>query len=442
MAYVFRAYQPALDRFVAIKVLSPTLASEPGFTERFQREARAVARMNHPNILQVHDFGVEDDYHYIVMRYVEGSTTLHTLMQRGEPVESLIDYILQVAEALNYAHQQGIVHRDVKPSNILIDDKWALLSDFGLVLDTAGSSSSSDRLTATGRGIGTAAYISPEQARGDDVDRRTDIYALGVILYEVLTGTIPHNAPTPLAVLTKRVTEPVPPLRQFKPDIPESLENATLRALIRNRDYRYSNAIEFSESIKKAQTNPGVHHEGLLATQNFPPPPTEPVGSTEVQKPPTTVEQPKRLGFMIGGSIAVALVVGLIFWNFWVTGSDNQDAISRAAATSPNQTDTSVTLVEPTLPVEPVLSPSTAPPVQLVPLWWSLKQICRLGTALETFTTCLVTCRRVVRQTLPAVMRVVNGGEFRPFLDQRGMVGLRPMMIKPKCGRQRVCPSR
>ncbi|NJN92680.1 MAG: serine/threonine protein kinase [Anaerolineales bacterium] len=168
MALVFKAYQRALDRFVAIKVLSPALAEEPGFAERFQREAQAVARLHHPNILQVYDFGLHNKSNYLVMRYVPNSITLGQLIRGGTPPHKLIEYILQVADALNYAHEQGIVHRDVKPSNILIDGKWALLSDFGLVK----LSQSSSHLTTTGMGMGTPAYMSPEQVVGIGVDRR------------------------------------------------------------------------------------------------------------------------------------------------------------------------------------------------------------------------------------------------------------------------------
>src|SRR5262245_61607648 len=133
MAYVFKAYQAALDRDIALKVLPPTLAEDPGFTERVRREAKSIAQLHHPNILAVYDFGVQDDYTYIGMRYVENSRTLGDLMTDGTPLDQLIDYIVQVSGALNYAHQRGIIHRDVKPGNILIDGEWALLSDFGLV---------------------------------------------------------------------------------------------------------------------------------------------------------------------------------------------------------------------------------------------------------------------------------------------------------------------
>lgn len=254
MAHVFKAYQPSLNRFVAVKVLSLSVAEKKGFTERFQREAHSVAGLNHPNILPVYDFGVQDGYSYIVMRYVEHSTTLGHLIERGTPLDQLINYITQVADALNYAHEQGVIHRDVKPGNILIDGKWALLSDFGLV--KINEAAAPNHLTSTGHSMGTPAYMSPEQVDGISVDHRTDIYALGIILYKILTGAIPHDAPTPIGILVKRKSEPVPPLRQINPNISEGLEQVTLRALAMNPDKRYSSATNFAEALKKAQADP------------------------------------------------------------------------------------------------------------------------------------------------------------------------------------------
>jgi len=262
MAWVFKAYQPGLDRFVAVKVLSPKLALEPGFTERFQREAHSAARLHHPHILEVYDFGLHNGYSYLVMRYVEDSRTLGDFIQEGAPLESLVDYIIQVADALNYAHERDVIHRDVKPSNILVDGRWALLADFGL----AKISRSSSHLTGTGVGIGTPAYMSPEQASGASlVDHRTDIYALGVILYRVLTGTVPHEAPTPFAILAKRCSEPVRPAREINPDVPESLDNVVLRSLATEPDVRYSSATRFAEALQRAQGDPD-YREDILTT--------------------------------------------------------------------------------------------------------------------------------------------------------------------------------
>ena len=252
MAPVFKAYQPSLDRFVAVKVLLPSFAAKSAnFVKRFRREAKSVARLHHPNILPVYDFGIDRDYYYIVMRYVEGAQTLtHTILHRPH-TEQVFDLISQVASALAYAHKNGVIHRDVKPSNILLDDGWALLSDFGL----AKVAEASTKLTESGKGIGTPAYMSPEQARGDQIDHRSDIYALGIILYELLTGIIPHDAPTPWGILMKRTTQPAPSPRIFNPTISESVAQVVLRSLAVNPAQRYDSATDFIASLKKAMAD-------------------------------------------------------------------------------------------------------------------------------------------------------------------------------------------
>jgi hypothetical protein len=316
MAHVFKAYQPGLDRFVAVKVLSPSLAEESGFTERFQREALSVARLHHPNILEVYDFGVQDGFNYIAMRYVQDSTTLGDLIQRGVPLKRLIDHILQVADALDYAHERGVIHRDVKPSNILIDGRWALLADFGLAKIAATSST----LTGTGVGIGTPAYMSPEQASGSgDVDHRTDIYALGIILHRVLTGTVPHESSTPLAILIKRSTEPVQSMRDLEPEIPESMDQAVLRSLAMQPDERYSSATDLAHAIAKARANyikpeaatvlvPGEGRTAMVDRSGA-------AGGATVAAPSDAAPAAGRgpnLALIAGGAVAGLLVVGAL----------------------------------------------------------------------------------------------------------------------------------
>ncbi|MCL4298571.1 MAG: serine/threonine protein kinase [Anaerolineae bacterium] len=252
MATVFKAHQPSLDRYVAIKVLPPSFAAEnPAFTKRFQREAKAIARLYHPNILPVYDFGIYRDYSYIVMRYVEGARSLSQVIPAALTTEQIIDLISQVASGLAYAHAQGVIHRDVKPSNVLLDAGWALLSDFGLVKVHEVAT----QITDVGKGIGTPAYMSPEQAQGDAVDQRTDIYSLGVMLYEMLTGTIPHNAPTSLGILLKRTTQAPPSPRAINPLISPGLERVILRSLAIHPADRYESAEDFIAALKKAMTD-------------------------------------------------------------------------------------------------------------------------------------------------------------------------------------------
>ncbi len=349
MAYVFKAYQPSLDRFVAVKVLSLAVAEKARLTERFQREAYSIARLHHPNILQVHDFGIQDNYNYIVMRYVEHSRTLGHLIEAKTPLDKLINYIIQVADALNYAHEQGIIHRDVKPSNILIDGKWALLSDFGLVK----MSETATQLTSTGLSMGTPAYMSPEQVEGINVDYRTDIYALGVILYKILTGTIPHDAPTPIGILVKRRTEPVPALRQIKPDIPVSLEHVTLRSLAMKPDERYSSATDFAEALSKAQTDPN-YREQLN-------------GSGSARRDRTLLDDitlphirgaalRENRGLMVSGVMAALVVIGaLVFPLLFLREGNGSSAIQPIA-----QTPTSDNSGTPIVPSKTETPPSTA----------------------------------------------------------------------------------
>jgi serine/threonine protein kinase len=248
MATVFRAYQPGLNREVAVKVLPPYVAKKPGFTDRFMREAQAIGNLNHPNILPVHDSGQDKEYSYIVMRYVPNARTLAHLMAEKLAPEKIVQLISQIAAALDHAHQAGIIHRDIKPSNILMDGDWVLLSDFGLAKMVEMSS----ELTGTGVGVGTPSYMSPEQAKGEKLDHRTDIYSLGIILFEMLTGQIPHKAETPLATVIKRINEPLPRPRSLNPDMPEAVEQILLKALATNPADRFSSAGEMASALRLA----------------------------------------------------------------------------------------------------------------------------------------------------------------------------------------------
>lgn len=248
MATVFKAYQPGLNREVALKVLPPYVAQKEGFTERFTREAQAIGNLHHPNILPVYDSGQDKGFGYIAMRYIPKANTLAHLMRKSLKTEQIIQLTEQIAGALDHAHQSGIIHRDVKPSNILMDGDWVLLSDFGLAKMIAAPS----ELTGTGVGIGTPAYMSPEQAKGEKIDHRTDIYSLGIILFEMLTGQVPHKAETPLATAVKRINEPLPSPRSLNPDIPEAVEQVLLKALAMAPAQRYDSAGEMATALQTA----------------------------------------------------------------------------------------------------------------------------------------------------------------------------------------------
>jgi len=255
MATVFKAYQASMDRNVAIKVLPSQLATSTEFTQRFQQEARIIAKLEHPHILPVFDFGESDGITYFAMRYLDAGTLSDKLKSEGPLSIRDIDRLFtQLAEALSYAHSFGIVHRDLKPSNALIDSQGNLfLTDFGIakLLESA-----SPRLTQTDAIMGTPAYISPEQAQATPVDQRSDIYSLGIILYEMVTGRVPYVAETPLAVILKHVSDPLPPPSSLKPDVSEAVENVVLKALAKNPNDRYPSVADFLNAWKKALDNP------------------------------------------------------------------------------------------------------------------------------------------------------------------------------------------
>ncbi len=250
MATVYKAYQPALDRYVAIKVLPATYAKDPTFMERFVREARAIAKLYHPHILPVHDFGEQDGTTYIVMEYVSGGTLKRRLKpNQPMPLRDAIDLILQVCQALECAHQHNIVHRDIKPGNMLLrSDSFVLLSDFGI----AKILEANTVLTRTGVGIGTPQYMSPEQSTGSaNVGPRSDLYSLGIVLYQAVAGRVPFGSPgdAPLTISLKHVNEPLPPPRQFAPDLPPLVEQVIIKALEKDPDRRFQSATEMIDAL-------------------------------------------------------------------------------------------------------------------------------------------------------------------------------------------------
>ncbi len=249
MATVYKAYQPGMDRLVALKVLPEHYARDPLFVQRFTQEAHIIAKLEHRNIVPVYDFGEQDGTTYLVMRYLQAGTVKDILAYGPLPLTDAARIVADVAAGLDYAHGQGIIHRDVKPSNILVDKQGhAYLTDFGL----AKVLEANIELTGSGTLLGTPAYMAPEQTLGKPVTPQTDVYALGVVLYEMATGRPPYEADTPMAVALMHVHEPLPLPRQVNPALSEAIELVILKALAKEPPDRYQSAGELARALAPA----------------------------------------------------------------------------------------------------------------------------------------------------------------------------------------------
>jgi serine/threonine protein kinase len=368
MATVYLAFDPSFDREVAIKVLPREFLHNPQFLDRFQREIKTIAQLEHPSIVPVYDVGEHDGLPFFVMRYMPNGS-LSDKIENGRL--SLVDtarIVEKLASALSYAHRKGIVHRDLKPDNILFDeDNLPFISDFGI----AKFSQAQTNLTGSGI-IGTPAYMSPEQATGDTLDHRSDIYGLGVIVYQMLTGQQPYNADTPMGVAIKHVTDPVPEILSVAADLPSDVSEVMKTVLAKDREQRYPSAVEFARALNQvAFGNPGTIQESQ---------PT--IRLLEKAIPPN--KKNLYIGGAIGAVVLVLLVVmiGRVFSN----KSDN--------GASPVNSGEPTTLVEVTeaLPspedqaaFAPACQPADAGPESLVALIKETNRDCRSGIPYTTF---------------------------------------------------------
>jgi serine/threonine-protein kinase len=275
MAEVYLARDQLLDRPVAVKVLFPEFATDPSFVERFRREATAAANLNHPNIVGVYDWGEADGTYFIVMEYVDGRTLSDILGSEGAlHPDRAADIGADVAAALGFAHRNGVVHRDVKPGNVLVTQAGQVkVADFGIARATTANPD--ENLTQAGTVMGTATYFSPEQARGDAVDPRSDIYSLGCVLYELVVGRPPFAGDSPVAIAYKHVQESPEPPRQLKPELPAAIEAIVLKCLAKNPVNRYPTAEDLRADLRRFREGNGILAEPVMV------PPVDP-GATSV----------------------------------------------------------------------------------------------------------------------------------------------------------------
>ncbi|MFZ5820787.1 MAG: protein kinase domain-containing protein [Chloroflexota bacterium] len=274
MAQVYRGYHPQLERYVAIKVLRADLVEQEEFLERFRREAHAVSGLRHPNIVQVYDFDAQDDDYYMVMELLEGDTLRarlngYRVQKQRMPLAEIARILADVLGGLDYAHSEGLIHRDLKPANIMLTKKGqAVLTDFGIA-QIMGST----QVTVSGALMGTLNYMAPEQGLTGQCDARSDVYSLGIVLYEMLTGYTPFDADTPLAILMKHLNDPLPLPSQLDPHLPPLFEGVVLKALAKSPEDRFQGAAEMAAALQSAAqglpdgARPAIPPPGGIAPQ-------------------------------------------------------------------------------------------------------------------------------------------------------------------------------
>lgn len=261
MANVYLAYDTILDRNVAVKVLRGDLATDEKFVRRFQREALSASNLYHPNIVQIYDFDSEDGQYYIVMEYVEGKTLKQLLKRRGSlTITEVIDIMSQVTDGMAHAHDSYIIHRDIKPQNIMILDNGMIkITDFGIAMAL-----NSTQLTQTNSVMGSVHYLPPEQAAGKGSTIRSDIYSMGILMYELLTGQVPYKGDNAVEIALKHLKEPLPSIRKILPEIPQSIENIILKATAKNPQNRYKDAREMHQDIITALDESRINEPKLV----------------------------------------------------------------------------------------------------------------------------------------------------------------------------------
>ena len=348
MSTVYRAIDTRTQQDVALKALSPTISSDKRFVRRFRREASLLFRLRHPNIVPVTDYGECKGVVYLVMPLVVGDTLHDRLVQQKISMQDLPRWVGQVSDALQFAHDQGVIHRDIKPANVMINRTGnALLTDFGLARLVEGSHSLTGSML-----MGTPAYVSPEQGRGQDIDARSDQYAFGVILYQIAAGRLPFEGENPMSTVLMHIQEPLPSIRRFNKDVSPALERVISKALAKDPEDRFPNVAALNAAYQTALAG-GGSAEGQ-ATQVIPAPRRAAVG--KVQAPPRAGS---RLGWAVIAVMAVA-VLGLAAAIAWPGLTGGAQATDQPAAAAPIEAPTAapIAAAPPTASLAPTAVPT------------------------------------------------------------------------------------
>lgn len=338
MAVVYKARQVSLHREVALKILSPTLSSQNTFVRRFQREARAMARLDHSGIVSVYEIGEEEGYHFFSMEYIDGCTLEQFMRETGQiPEEEAVKIITRIGRAIRVAHRDRIIHRDLKPSNIMIDSKKRVkVMDFGL----AKVASELSRLTESGMLLGTAAYMSPEQCRGDRLDLRTDIYSLGVVFFEMLTGKTPFISKNNFALVHKIIYDEPPKIHSINPDVSPKIAAVVAKAMARDRALRYASITQLLADLSS--------FEAPLSTRPKPSP------KKSHPKSPQLVEgayNKKNVPMAIMASLFLLAALGIVFLSKYIKPSKE--------SSKPNERSSSIIVENNNDSEKPITPPNT-----------------------------------------------------------------------------------